>query len=143
MPRDGTKNLIPMNKLTEDKQKLIAQLGGKASGASRRRKKAMREQLEVMMSLKVKEESTINELKKMGIKKSDMNNQTALLMAVFLKGLNGDVKAAEFIRDTMGQNPNKVQVEFNTNGTTEAIILKLEERKNGFDEERENATNSN
>lgn len=143
MPRDGTKNLIPMNKLTEDKQRQIAHLGGKASGASRRRKKAMREQLEFMMSLKVKEESTINELKKMGIKKSDMNNQTALLMAVFFKGLNGDVRAAEFIRDTLGENPNKVQVEFNTNGTTEAIILKLEERKNGFDEEREDATNSN
>lgn len=137
MPRDGTKNLIPMNKLTEDKQKLIAQLGGKASGASRRRKKAMREQLEVMMSLKVKEESTINKLKKMGIKKSDMNNQTALLMAVFLKGLNGDVKAAEFIRDTLGENPNKIQVEFNSSGTTEAILLKLAERNNGFDEDEE------
>lgn len=136
-------NLIPFNKLSEAEHKEIASRGGKASVKARRAKKTMQEMLTVLMSAKIKDPKLIQKLADKGVKPKDMNNQSAVLVGQMLKAINGDTKAAEFIRDTLGENPNKVQVEFNTNGTTEAIILKLEERKNGFDEEREDATNSN
>lgn len=49
------KDLVPLNKRTKDEQKKITQKGGIASGASRRRKKALRTALKEAVSLTLKE----------------------------------------------------------------------------------------
>lgn len=49
MAYNGTKNLIPMNELTESKQKEIARKGGIASGIVRKQKATMKETLRQML----------------------------------------------------------------------------------------------
>lgn len=126
-----------MNTLPPEKQKEIRSMGGKASQAARKRRKSQKEALETLMSMKVKDFKAIEKMEKLGVKKGDMNNQEVMLVAVFLKACKGDIRAAEFIRDTLGENPNNVQPTIQTNGTTEAILTKLGERVNDFDVEEE------
>lgn len=55
MDKGGVKvasdNLIPMNERTKEEQRKIATMGGIASGEARREKKAMREMLELCLSM--------------------------------------------------------------------------------------------
>lgn len=97
---DSKDNLIPeAHKLTLEEQSA----GGKASGKARREKRLMREALTDLMQMEVTDESIRQTLDDMGIENKD--NQTALTVAIFLKALRGDVRAGEFIRDTMGEKP--------------------------------------
>jgi hypothetical protein len=50
MPRDGTKNLIPYDKLTEKEQKELVRKGGEASGKTRKKKKKVKEVIEAILS---------------------------------------------------------------------------------------------
>jgi hypothetical protein len=102
------KDLIPLNKRTKEEQKRIASAGGKASVRSRRAKKTMREAARLVLGLKSPEKIKA-ELEKLGIKNKDAINQTAMLVAILNKALRGDVRAAEFMRDTAGENPQAAQ----------------------------------
>ena len=90
MPRNGTKNLKPMNKRTKEEQKKIASMGGKASGEARRRRKTLREELLAILE------------------DGDTQNQITLALIQEAKSGNnaGSVtKAYEVIRDTIGEKP--------------------------------------
>lgn len=132
-------NLILINELPPERQREIRSMGGKASQAARKRRKAMREQLEMILSTKIKDEELKEQLEKFGIKKGDMIYQTAMLVSMVNKSItDGDVKATEFIRDTLGENPNKVQldVEIKENPTHTALLQALNGRKiDGIDDE--------
>lgn len=98
------KDLIPLNQRTKEEQKRIASAGGKASVKSRRQKKTMREAAQLILGLKVSDKNK-EKLRSLGIKDKDAVNQTMMLIAIFQKSLKGDVRAAEFMRDTAGENP--------------------------------------
>ena len=68
--------------------------GGLASGIAKRRRKSMREALEKLLVDKIK------------TTKGEMETQDALLLALVAKGIKGDVRAIEFIRDTVGEKPS-------------------------------------
>lgn len=68
--------------------------GGIASGIARRKRKSMREALEKLLVDKVK------------TSKGEMETQDALLLALIAKGIKGDVRAIEVIRDTIGEKPS-------------------------------------
>lgn len=88
------KNLIPLSERTKSEQREIAQKAGKASGASRRNKKMIRECLEILLEKRMKDEDgTI------------MTGAEAIALTAFQRALNGDMKAMEFVRDTAGQKP--------------------------------------
>lgn len=79
--------------------------GGIASGEAKRERKAMREQLEMLLSLGVKDAEAKQKLEALGINPDETNNQMALLVAMLGEGLNGNVKAFTAIRDTVGEMP--------------------------------------
>lgn len=130
---NGHDNLIPMNRLTKEEQREIASKGGKASVEARRRKKSQKQALETILSLKVKDSKAQLKLSQLGIKKSDMDNQMLMLVAVFLKACKGDVRSAEYIRGTLGEDPiliqNEGQVTQETNNTHIATLEALQSRK--------------
>lgn len=85
---------------------------GVASGASRRRKRAMRQAAAVLLNTQI----PMNErgpfmgtvktlLKTFGYTPDDATYQDALLAGIMLEAMKGDVRAAEFIRDTAGESP--------------------------------------
>ena len=85
---------------------------GVASGASRRRKRAMRQAAAMLLNTQI----PMNErgpfmgtvktlLKTFGYTPDDATYQDALLAGIMLEAMKGDVRAAEFIRDTAGERP--------------------------------------
>lgn len=79
--------------------------GGIASGKARREKKAMKDTLTTLLSMPLKsgkaaDVETIKNLAALNGK--NITVQEAILLAQIQKALNGDTKAAEYVRDTSG-----------------------------------------
>lgn len=86
-------------KLSLDEQKK----GGINSGISRRRKKLLKEQLDLLLSLDIKNQKSKEMLEQLGISPEDCDNQMLLNVALFNKALKGNVFAYQTIRDTLGE----------------------------------------
>lgn len=93
MPSDGTKNLIPFNRLTQEQQREIARKGGKASAEARKKRKTFKEQMLFMLENDPKlQDDLINSLFKRAKKTGDKSGMSAN-------------KAFELIRETIGEAP--------------------------------------
>ena len=85
-------NLKPFNELTEKEQREIARKGGIASGESRKKRKTLKEELLLLLE------------------KGD--TQEKISLALLQKAMNGDTKAFEVLRDTVGEKPvDKVEAD--------------------------------
>lgn len=78
----------PIRSAREAREK--GQKGGIASGEARRKKKTIRETLEMMLSGQMPDGST---------------RRDAIVVALMEKALSGDVRAFEAIRDSIGEKP--------------------------------------
>lgn len=80
--------------------------GGIASGKARRKKRDMREAAKVLLDAEVKNSRLRRKMKDNGIDDDDLTNQMAVLLSMFMSAVNGNVRAAEFLRDIAGYGPN-------------------------------------
>lgn len=96
------KNLVPINERTKSEQREIASAGGKASGKARRRKKSMKQKMQLLLSLPAADNDQA-ELSAMGIDPEDMDNEMVLVKALFLAAAEGDTKAFDRIQDVLGR----------------------------------------
>lgn len=94
-------NLIPFNKRTESEQREYAKKGGQKSGEVRRQRKAMKEQMEMLLSLPFKQSESLEFMKDLGIEEDNLDNQMALIVAMYGKALKGDVQAFNTIREVV------------------------------------------
>lgn len=90
-------NLIDNRELTPQERKERASKAGKASVEAKRKKKELRQLLEIALSQPLKDNP-------------DEDNYMGITVALMNKALNGDVKAYETIRDTIGQKPVEQQM---------------------------------
>ena len=95
-------NLVP---LSTSKAREIGKKGGINSGISRRNKKRIKQQFELLMSLDLQENELKEQIKSLGIPEEEINLQMALCVAMTQQALQGNIRAFELIRDTLGQNP--------------------------------------
>jgi hypothetical protein len=100
-------NLKP-RELTSEEATEMGKRGGIASGKARREKKLMREQLEILLNLPIKNTKVKEQLKHLGLEDDEMTNQMALITAMYQKALKGDVQAFNTLRDTSGQKPIEI-----------------------------------
>ncbi len=100
----GKNNLIPMNERTEDEQREIARKGGIESGKARRRKRTMKEAAQIVLNAPVSAEKA-ELLKKYGIAEQDCTNLMLIMVKAVQMATDGNLKAAEFVRDILGENP--------------------------------------
>ena len=101
-------NLIPQSKRTKAEQREIARAGGIASGKARREKKALRETLEELLAMPIKtgKKDDLEKIKCIAnMKGKNITMQETIMLAMLNKAAKGDVRAAEYIRDTIGQKP--------------------------------------
>ena len=101
-------NLIPQSERTKAEQRKIARAGGIASGKARREKKAMKETLEVLLSMQMKNgrATDIESVKSFAaLRGKNITVQEAMTIAMLQKAMKGNVRAAEWVRDTAGQKP--------------------------------------
>ena len=94
LPRDGTKNLTPMNKRSLEEQKELQRKGGKASGIARRRKADLKKAFETLLALDVTDSKIKKQLEEMGMAG---NNEALLAFATFQQAVKGNQKATENI----------------------------------------------
>lgn len=96
----------------------IGKNGGVASGEARRKKKALRECLEILMEKEISKDKDGNTI----------NGAEAMAIKAFQAALKGDWKAWELCRDTSGQKPvDKVMVA----EVDQSVIDEVEEMVNG------------
>lgn len=105
MPReDGYKNLVPLNKRTKEEQRTIQQVGGTASGVSRRRKRSLKEATDLYLSLPVKDKRMLYKIISKGVDPEDVDNQMAIIVGLAAAAANGDARAAKMILEFLGED---------------------------------------
>lgn len=97
-------------RMTPEQRREMGRKGGIASGEAKRKKKAMRERLEILLDLPMKsgKGADIETIKNYAaLKGKNITVQDAMMIAQIQKALKGDTNAAVFVRDTAGQNPTQ------------------------------------
>ena len=95
----GNKNLKPFASADEAREK--GRKGGIASAEARRRKKDMRQLLEIVLENPAPEMAK-KVLDELGISEAERTAQAAIVAAMMKRAMQGNSRAAEFIRDTVG-----------------------------------------
>ena len=99
-------NLKPVTERTKEEAREISKKGGIASGEARRRKKTMREALEMLLFHTELNEKTKQMLKDEGVKNTDdFNHQMVITRSLIAKAESGDVQAYNAICAMIGEKP--------------------------------------
>lgn len=109
MPKTGkVENLDKITTVEEAREK--GRKGGQKSAESRRKKRAMAETMEIILTMPLKE-GMVDDIESVTsnaeIERRNVTVQDAIIAAQAKKAMKGDTRAAEFIRDLIGA---KVQV---------------------------------
>lgn len=100
--------VTPASERSPEERSENGRKGGIKSGEVRRAKKAMRETLEILLSMPLNNKKCydVDEIQNFGkLHGKNIDVQTAILIKQIQKALKGDLSSAEFIRDTSGQKP--------------------------------------
>ena len=98
------KNLIPNSERTPKELREIAASGGRASGAARRRKRALKEAADLYLSLPVSDKRRWNALARRGLDPEDVDNQMAMIVGLTDAAADGDARAGRLILDILGED---------------------------------------
>jgi len=112
MGKGKKENLSSFADLTVEERRKLASKAGKASVEARRKKKTMREALEMMLFKTELSEQTKQMLKAEGVKDADdFNHQMVITRSLIAKAESGDVQAYHAICSMIGEKPaEKVEV---------------------------------
>ena len=83
----GIKNLKPVTTRSKEEAREISKKGGIRSGEVRRERKKLKEELLLLLS--------------------ENDNNRKMSLAILQRAMNGDTKAFEVIRDTIGEKPKE------------------------------------
>lgn len=133
MPKTGkVENLDKITTVEEAREK--GRKGGQKSAESRRKKRAMAETMEIILTMPLKE-GMVDDIESVTsnaeIEKRNVTVQDAIIAAQAKKAMKGDTRAAEFIRDLIGA---KVQVaETSPLDGIASVLSKFAEDEDGED----------
>ena len=96
-------NLIPMDRRSKEEARALGREGGRASGVSRRRKRALKEAADMYLAMPVKDKRSLNKLLRAGVDEDDADNQMLVIAGLVAKAAKGDAKAARLIFDLIGE----------------------------------------
>lgn len=124
----NVKNLKP-NILSTEEAKKLGSKGGKRSVEVRRERKAMKEQMEMLLSLPLKNDRAKAKFKELGVDTNDMNNQMALIVATYQKALKGDMQAMNVVRELVGERVQQVEINTNIDDKVKELHVILDNMK--------------
>lgn len=94
---------------TPEERKRIASMGGKAAAEVYRQRKTLKTTLLELLNLPITDKEVITKLEAIGIQ--DITQQTVMNFAILNRAKTGDVQAATYIRDTIGEKePDKLDL---------------------------------
>lgn len=98
-------NLKPIHELSTEEAKRRGQKGGKKSGEVRRKKRQMKDCMNLLLELPVTSTKDFNKLSRMGIPVEEIDNKMMLVVALFNRAVTlGDVAAVKEIRNIIGDD---------------------------------------
>lgn len=98
------------DQLSPEERAECGRKGGIKSGETRRKKRAMKEAIEVVLSMPMKKgrKYDVEDIKSFSdIKGKNISVNDAIIIAAVQKALRGDVRALEWLRDTSGQKQSE------------------------------------
>lgn len=116
-------NLIPNSERTPSELREMTRKGGIASGVARRRKKAMKEQVEYLLSLPLTNKNVIEQLKKLGVDTDNMDNQMAMIVGMWNSAVKGNSKSFNALMGVTGELVTNI----NVNTVTDDKVAELQE----------------
>lgn len=120
-------NLKPIKTLTNEEAKKRGSKGGKASVKARRERKAMREQMQMLLSLPLKDDRAKAKFEELGINTDDMDNQMALIVSTYKQALKGNMNAMNVIREIIGEKEITVNINQNIDEKVKELNKLLDE----------------
>ncbi len=102
MPNE--KNLVSLADRTTREQREIAQKGGIASGAARRRKRSMREAADYYLSLPETDRRRMNAMLRDQIDPEDVDNQMSVIVGIAEQAKRGNPQAASVLLKMLGED---------------------------------------
>lgn len=105
MPKGRSENLTDIRSRASEVQREIRSKGGKARAEKCRRRKTMREALEMLMYKTELPAATKNMLKAEGVDEDDFNHQMVITRSLIAKAEAGDVQAYNAICGMIGEKP--------------------------------------
>ena len=142
------KNLVPQTERSPSEAREMGRKGGIASGAARRRKKSLKQKMQLLLSLPAAGNDQA-ELAAMGVEPGDMDNEMVLIKALFLAAAEGDTKAFDRIQDVLGRTVAREELALKkqeakkrntpSNGKLEELISGLQEEQDDLHTEATDA----
>ena len=122
-------DLIPVTERSKEEALEMSRRGGIASGVARRKKRNMQQFAEIILSMAMKngEVHTVEDIQSIAdLKGKNLTVDQAIILKQVEKALKGDLKSAEFVRDTSGQKPvEKVADVSNDNDELKSILEQI------------------
>lgn len=100
-------NLIRNEDLTPSQRRENARKAGTASAKAKKKRKAMKEQMDMLLSLPVKSPKMKEQLKKLGIKSNEIDNQMALIVSLYQTALKGGKNSVQAFNAIMEMTEEK------------------------------------
>lgn len=115
-------NLAAVRDATSEERREWGRKGGIASGEAKRKKKAMRETLEILLGMPLNNKKcySVDDITNFAqLKGKNVTVETAILIRQIQRAMSGDLASAEFLRDTSGQKPTN---DLNVTGALPVVI---------------------
>ena len=126
---NNEENLISLADRTTEEQRKIATMGGKASVEARRKKKLIKDQFELLLSLPLKDEKAKKKLEALGIDTDNIDNQMAMVISMWQKALKGDVSAFNSIREVTGEKVERIEISKSTDEVIAEVDKYINKKK--------------
>lgn len=104
-------NLKPIK--SKERAREIGKKGGQAFARNVRKRKALKEQMELLLTLPLTDERVKKQFESMGIDADNMDNQMAMVVKTYAQALKGNINAVNTIREIIGERVVEVNVNNN------------------------------
>lgn len=119
--KEAEQNLIPLNRRSPEERKRIAMMGVEARRKKKEQNMALQNCMRQLLEMKTNSDKKKQVLRAFGFSDEDLTNRALLMVALFQKGLTGDVSAIKEITDMM----DKLDMFENTGRVTSNVTINL------------------
>ena len=119
--KEASENLIPLSERSPEERKRISRMGVEAKRKKKEQNMALQNCMRQLLEMKTNSDKKKQVLRSFGFTDEELTNRSLLMVALFQKGLTGDVSAIKEITDMM----DKLDMFENTGKITSNVTINL------------------
>ena len=129
----NTTGLVQNQERTPSERRESAIKAGIASGDARRKKKALKEMMELALQMEEQNEGYRSRMLKAGWDPENMTQMTVITQGLIQKAKAGDVQAYNAIRDIIGEKPvDESKIDLNGDIFSRVRVVRKHQEPDGF-----------